>query len=287
MSLKTIITAAATLLLTACTTDDAPDVTAPASVPLEFSAVIDGATRSDNTSEKTAFAADDEITITVEGDEDNSYTYQYDGQKWKPTDTDNAIVLTDSEMKLTATYRDNNSSSLANNLIATATASREKSTVVFSFTHEACKILINIYYFDGSSPSGSTYSVEVLDGESSSLVSDQGDYDEASIVEYVPATAVKAELTLGDDTEVYFTFPKLEPGQTYVCNACLKFLDKNDVVAGDVYLENGTFARVTDEDVVDEDKYAALKAYAESKGTSVWGDGCRCILCGNRYFSAQ
>jgi hypothetical protein len=113
--------------------------------------------------------------------------------------------------------------------------------------------------------------VKVLDGESSSLVSDQGDYDEASIVEYVPATAVKADLTLGGDTEIYFAFPKLEPGQTYVCNACLKFLDKNDVVAGDVYLENGTFARVTDEDVVDEDKYAALKAYAESKGTSVWG----------------
>jgi hypothetical protein len=244
--------------------------------------VIEGSgTRADAT-EKTEFVEGDQITITKVGDTKTTYIYEYDGKDWAPIDSDNAIELTTENATFTARYSEDEPAigtlstldAKCNDLVSNeVTANLNSCKVQFTFTHESCELKINLIHFDGTDASFGEYIVDILAG-GTTIASGSDNITGNTIKAYVPKTATEAKVTFGDKT-YKFTLSNLEAGKTYICNICTNFLNAKKSAIYDVYLEDDTYARISDEGEIDANKVAALKAYAKSKGTNVWG----VVLC--------
>jgi hypothetical protein len=250
----------------------------PTSVPLQLSAVIEGSgTRADAT-EKTQFVKGDQITITKVGDTKTTYIYEYDGKDWAPIDSDNAIELTKDDATFTARYSEDEEvigtlstlDAKCNDLVSSEVKANLNSyKVKFVFTHESCELQINLIHFDATEASFGQYIVDIW-ADGAPIASGSDDITGSTIKAYVPKTATKAEVTLGEKT-YKFTLSNLEAGKTYVCNICTNFIEAKNCAMYDVYLGDETYARVSNGDDIDATKVTALKAYAKSKGTNVWG----------------
>jgi hypothetical protein len=279
-------------LLACCSQDEEEYASTEKLVPLDISAVIDGmGTRADATEEKTAFVDGDEITITIDGDESGTeykYKYSVDGEnkKWVASDSEKQIMVKESADPITikATYGSVDLSglnsplsldALANSLAATASVSYDTRDVKLEFTHTACKLVINVYYYDGTTPGNAYIFASNNEGI---LVSEKSIAASSTINAYVPLTATEAIVKV-DNKDFVFMLSGLAAGKTYACNICTNLLElkydrelyKLNISMYDVYLEDGTFARVINGDDIDTSKVSALKSYAKSKGTTIWG----------------
>jgi hypothetical protein len=189
--------------------------------------------------EKTEFSNNDEITITIDGDESGkSYIYKYDGTNWNPKDDENRLLITNgtTEVKITAKYDYADYSvvqqsryplrALANRSIATATISYAEPNAKLEFKHEACKVLINIIGVTSKFVVcyASVHDSTITTGKSQ--LSDELDFLGTPVAIYIPPTAEYISCTLYDPTVGTETFQdctatfssiKLEAGKTYSC----------------------------------------------------------------------
>jgi hypothetical protein len=143
-------------LLACCSQDEEEYAPTEKLVPLDISAVIDGmGTRAEfYDGGYGSFEKDDEITITIDGDESGkSYIYAYDGSNWNPKNDDNRLLISSDADNLTliAEYGAADYSNLPisltalkDNLIAYASVDFNHSKAEFSFKHKACKLQIYI-----------------------------------------------------------------------------------------------------------------------------------------------
>lgn len=268
-------------LLACCSQDEEGLAPTAKLVPLDISAVIEGAGTRGDATEKTAFEDGDEISITIDGDDSGkSYIYVYNDSEWAPkdndNDNDNRLLISEdvTAINITAKYSEddgNNSiTSKINDLAATATVGYTNTKADFKFTHVACKLQINIYCFDGTTPKGAK--ITVSEGQNE-VISSNATSDDYTINVYIPETATEANVTLGNK-KYKIALSNLEVGKTYSCNIYTKFMNKMDASLCDVYLEDGTAARIVIdpyERKLDPVKVSALKAYAKLKGISVLG----------------
>jgi hypothetical protein len=229
-------------LLACCSQDEEEYAPTEKLVPLEFSAVIEGATRGDAT-EKTAFVDGDEITITIDGDDSGkSYMYVYDGKNWNPDGDNNRLLIgiNETEVKITARYgyvdlsalgeyEKLKTTSLINSMVATAKVSYTKPNAKLEFKHDACKIIINVdgsdnktclvYVHDNTIRPDSTYPDRDI------VINGTSDYGTSvRLTLYIPVTTnyIYCQVINYNETAKiynYLIYPSsLEAGKTYTCN---------------------------------------------------------------------